>query len=315
MDFQKLIDAKQQRSADWSEKKQAEREDLMAMLESSVMDITSIPENYQAFLDFQASSDSRYSANNAALVLAQNPDATHVGSMDHWNKLGRNVVRGETAIRVMAPERYDYIKPEQQETNGGGVETVNVRRRGLGFKMNSVFDVSQTTGKALPEPVLMNTPESMEKGIKALIDQSPVPMGVDNTMATPAFYDHATMSISVNPSYPENESLFALAREVTHAQLHGGGRYTGYTREGSEFYATSVAHLVCKRFGVDAPPQDFSRVTNEFSGLSQEGRREVLDMLHEISKGMGDRMQQEVGVPVHQRLARAKSGNSRQAAR
>ncbi len=310
MDLQQFIDEKQQSRAEWAEKKQSERSEMMELLDSSVQDITTIPEQYAAFLKFQASTASRYSPSNAALILAQKPEASLVGSLEHWNGLGRKVSRGETGISIMAPKRYDYMRKAQHENpETGEVSTTAERKRGLGFEFVRVFDVSQTTGKALPEPVRL-TGENMEKGVKALIGLCPVPIRVEENLPAPALYDSQNMELLVQKDAPPNALLYAMAKEITHAQMHGGGRYGGYERRDYELYANSVAQMYAGRFGLECPAQQFGEVRAAFEGLEPAGRREMLDMLHDFAKTMGDRTAKELGLPVQQRHAMARSSGT-----
>src|SRR5437588_10206181 len=50
-----------------------------------------------------ASKFRRYSFGNQLLIAAQCPDATRVAGYKKWRELGRQVRRGEKAIRILAP--------------------------------------------------------------------------------------------------------------------------------------------------------------------------------------------------------------------
>jgi RNA polymerase sigma factor (sigma-70 family) len=88
-----------------------------------------------------------YSWQNVLLVSAQRPEATHVAGIHTWNDLGRMVKRGEKGILIFAPdEAKDASHPRRALS-----ETDPLRMSG--FRAASVFDVSQTEGRPLPEPV------------------------------------------------------------------------------------------------------------------------------------------------------------------
>src|SRR6266446_241270 len=80
-----------------------------------------------------------YSFNNTLLIVSQRPDATQVAGYKTWQKLGRQVRKGEHGIRILAP---CVVKRETDS----GEET-----RSMFFRTVSVFDVSQTDGEPLPE--------------------------------------------------------------------------------------------------------------------------------------------------------------------
>ena len=63
---------------------------------------------------------------------------TKVAGFGRWKKLGRNVRKGEKAIRIFAPCPVVKVNEDEEE-----VERVF-------FKTACVFDVSQTEGKELP---------------------------------------------------------------------------------------------------------------------------------------------------------------------
>ncbi len=58
-----------------------------------------------------------YSLNNTILIAMQKPDATLVAGYTAWQKnFGRQVQKGETGIRILAPtpyKKHKYNKPEQ----------------------------------------------------------------------------------------------------------------------------------------------------------------------------------------------------------
>src|SRR5690242_12031020 len=76
-------------------------EELHARLREAVEALES-GEQWQAWLQF-ASGFHRYSFNNLLLIMAQRPDATAVASYRTWQAKGRQVRKGETALRVLAP--------------------------------------------------------------------------------------------------------------------------------------------------------------------------------------------------------------------
>lgn len=88
-----------------------------------------------------------YSPNNVLLILMQRPDATKVAGYRTWLSLGRHVRKGEKGIAILAPCRYSV-----EQANG---DKVSVLR---GFKVEHVFDISQTDGDDLCDvrPVLLD---------------------------------------------------------------------------------------------------------------------------------------------------------------
>ncbi|MFP3467592.1 ArdC-like ssDNA-binding domain-containing protein [Leifsonia sp. SIMBA_070] len=92
-------------------------------------------EKWRAFLDF-ASAFHAYSLNNLLLILAQKPDATQVAGFRKWQKLGRQVRKGETGIRIFG---YSTKKVTDEDDTGEEQE-----RRIVRYPILTVFDISQT---------------------------------------------------------------------------------------------------------------------------------------------------------------------------
>lgn len=70
----------------------------------------------------------RYSVNNTMLIYMQRPDATHVAGFNKWrDQFGRNVLKGEKGIRIIAPTPYkkkvEEIKTDP-ETNAPVLDRV-----------------------------------------------------------------------------------------------------------------------------------------------------------------------------------------------
>ena len=95
-----------------------------------------------------------YSLNNTLLIAFQRPDATLVAGYTAWQKqFGRQVQKGEKAIKILAPAPYkekvemEKIDPITRtpilDADGKPVREVQEVTRPA-FKVVSVFDVSQT---------------------------------------------------------------------------------------------------------------------------------------------------------------------------
>lgn len=128
-------------------------------------------EDWRRVLDFQAKLHA-YSPNNVMLVVAQHAKAfadglvaveqpSHLAGFNTWRLLGRSVDRGQHGYAILAPCRYDRSialdssgqgRPLAKGDSPASDERVESRRVLAGFRIEHVFDVSQTSGVALPEP-------------------------------------------------------------------------------------------------------------------------------------------------------------------
>lgn len=91
-----------------------------------------------------------YSANNQVLIAMQMPDATAVAGYNSWiRNFDRHVKRGEKSITILAPMKVKIkIDTDRRDADG---KIIQEERETIKFRPVSVFDVSQTEGKPLPE--------------------------------------------------------------------------------------------------------------------------------------------------------------------
>lgn len=105
--------------------------DMVAQIEA----LTS-SDKWARFLTATASFHS-YSFHNVMMILSQNPDATLVAGFKAWKQRGRQVRKGERAIRI-----YGYSTRKRTETDPDTGE--DVEKRVAFFPLVNVFDIGQT---------------------------------------------------------------------------------------------------------------------------------------------------------------------------
>lgn len=116
------------------EEKKAQAEALHNSISDQVEQLRE-SDRWTAFLDF-AKAFHAYSLNNLLLILSQMPDASQVAGFRKWQTLGRQVRKGERAIRIFG---YSTKKITEEDENGDEVE-----KRVARFPILSVFDIGQT---------------------------------------------------------------------------------------------------------------------------------------------------------------------------
>lgn len=117
------------------EQRRAEVEALQQSIAEQVEQLRQ-SEQWTRFLAF-AQTFHRYSLNNLLLILAQNPEATHVAGYRTWQSIGRQVRKGERGIRIFGGR--EVRRTVEDEKTGEEKE-----ERGVRFFPVSVFDKSQT---------------------------------------------------------------------------------------------------------------------------------------------------------------------------
>ena len=205
--------------------------------------------NYLKFL----SAFHSYSFRNMMLIFMQNPDASLVAGYKAWQKLGRQVRKGEKGLRILAPivRRRKADDAEQSKKESPEQPDGEPKKVVTGFRLASVFDISQTEGDDLPEfgGYSGDPAENLErlkefadsKGIKLLIeDPGGGALGVSQGG-----------TIKVRPDLSPADTFAVMAHEVAHELLHKGERRKETTKAIRETEAEAVAYAVCSAVGLD----------------------------------------------------------------
>lgn len=175
----------------------------------------------------------RYSLNNVMLIHMQRPDATLVAGFNKWrDQFGRNVKKGEKGIKIIAPtpfkKKVEKVKldPDTQapmlDRDGNAIMEEKEIQIPL-FKVVSVFDVSQTEGKPLPELVsnLNGSVQQYEIFMEALRRSSPVPMEIKPiSRDSDGFFSLTDQSITIRAGMSEVQTVCAAIHEIAHSKLH-----------------------------------------------------------------------------------------------
>lgn len=98
-----------------------------------------VDETDAAVAAFLARWGDRYSHRNLLLLYIQRPDATELHTYRGWLSAGRQVRKGEKAVRLMVPKGTETEAAEDRD------ERIRVRPI-------SLFDIAQTDPIALPDP-------------------------------------------------------------------------------------------------------------------------------------------------------------------
>lgn len=117
------------------ERRAAEAQALHDTLTAQV-EALAASDQWTRYLDFMQSFYA-YSFTNVLLILAQRPDAALVAGFRQWQDKGRQVRRGEHAIKIRGFSSKKVIETDQES----GEE---IERKVARYPILSVFDISQT---------------------------------------------------------------------------------------------------------------------------------------------------------------------------
>lgn len=272
--------------------------DITDKLEQGVHDLFE-SEKYKAYLS-SMSKFHNYSLNNTILISMQKPEATLVAGYQAWKKNhGRQVRKGEKGIKIIAPAPYkvktekDVIDPGTQkpvlDTNGNPrKETVEVERPG--FRVATVFDVSQTEGKELPTlgvDELSGSVEDYQKFLIALEKVSPVPVGFEEISGSAKGYFHtAENRIAIQEGMSEAQTVKTLIHEMAHAELHSGENKEKTDARTKEVQAESVAYTVCQHYGIETSDYSFGYIAGWSSGKETAELKASLETIRSTASDM-----------------------------
>lgn len=175
----------------------------------------------------------KYSVNNTMLIYMQKPDATLVAGFNKWrDQFERNVMKGEKGIKIIAPTPFKKkIEQEKRDpdTNlpmldaDGKVITEEKEIKIPMFKPVTVFDVSQTDGKALPQLAsdLSGNVQNYEVFMEALRRSAPVPIEILPIRdGSDGYFSLDKQKIAVREGMSEVQTVSAVVHEIAHSKLH-----------------------------------------------------------------------------------------------
>ena len=255
-----------------------------------------------------------YSFNNTLLIAMQKPDATLVAGYKAWQKnFERHVNKGEKAIRILAPAPYkikeerDKIDPVTQELlldKDGNPQKEEVEITIPAFRAVSVFDLSQTDGKPIPELAakeLLSDVEGYQDMIRAVEAISPVPIELEEIAGdSKGYYDKEAKRIAVQENMSESQTLKTMIHEVAHSKLHSKeveqDEQMKKDRNTKEVEAESIAYTVCQHFGVDTSDYSFGYIAGWSSGRNTKELRASMDTIRrtasELITGIEEQLQE-----------------------
>ncbi|HCH6634359.1 TPA: antirestriction protein ArdA [Clostridioides difficile] len=268
-----------------SEKPAEKLKEITDRLEQGITELFE-SERYREYLRVM-SKFHNYSFNNTLLIAMQKPDASLVAGFSAWkNNFGRNVMKGQKGIKIIAPSPYKVkqemkkIDPHTQQPiigKDGKPVTEEKEITIPAYKVVSVFDVSQTEGKEFPDIAvdeLMGDVERYRDFFAALEKTSPVPIGFEQIPGSSHGYYHLEdKRIAIQEGMSELQTLKTAIHEIAHAKLHDidlnapeNEQQPRVDRHTREVEAESVAYTVCQHYGLNTSDYSFGYVAGWSSG-------------------------------------------------
>ena len=251
----------------------------------------------------------KYSLNNVMLIHAQRPNATLVAGFSKWkNSFGRHVKKGEKGIQILDPTPYK-IKVDKEKLDPdtklpmlddeGKPITEEKEVTIPMFKVVSVFDVSQTDGKPLPQISFSLTGDvaQYEVFMEALRRTSQVPITIEPMEPGMDGYFHLEkQAIFLREGMSQVQTVCAAIHEMAHSRLHNYEKMTELADDGEtilvpgekdrnteEVEAESISYAVCQYFGIETADSSFGYIASWSQGKALKELRASLETINKTS--------------------------------
>ena len=245
-----------------------------------------------------------YSVNNQVLIHMQKPDATLVAGFNKWkNQFGRNVIKGEHGIKIIAPTPFkkkieqEKLDPDTQlpmlDADGKIIteeKTIQIPM----YKPVTVFDVSQTEGKPLPQLAhdLSGNVANYDVFMEALRRSSPVPISMEVMGGgMDGYFDLEHQDIAIRKGMSEVQTVSAVIHEMAHALLHNRTKDTEektpeLSRSTEEVQAESISYAVCAYYGIATGDNSFGYIASWSKDKTLPELRESLEVISKTADGL-----------------------------
>ena len=258
-------------------------------------------QQWRAYLDFVQAFHT-YSFNNVMLILAQCPHATHVAGFRKWQSLGRQVRKGQKAIKIFGYSTKKIAAEvdtdpratvEARENDSGETHTVQVR-----FPVLSVFDMAQTDPvegtDAIEAPAQRLTGEDTADVVTTVaawltaqgwaVTREPIP-GETNGYTTTDGSHRVVVEEALEPAAAAKTMLHEAAHVILHADTERADRvgHQGIW----ETEAESVAYVVAALLDMDTSGYSIGYIAGWSAGdaeLIKNTAKNVLRAAHTLAE-------------------------------
>lgn len=258
-------------------------------------------EHYKHYLD-KMSQLNNYSSRNIQLILAQNPNAKYVTSLNKWNKeFGRYINKGEKALKIIAPNI--HLKKDSEGNPLLDKEGKPVTY--MTFQVKSVFDVSQTKGKELPkalQPVKENLSDldyaNLYRSLKTIADNNHVQVRFEQLEnGRRGRYNPKNNEIVIHKDMGKAQIIKTFLHETAHSELQYSHHQQteNLTYSNAELQAESVAYVVASYYGMDTAEHSFGYLAKWMDDKKALSDLETqLDIVQQEAKSLIQRMDKEL---------------------
>lgn len=223
---------------------------------------------------------------NDVLVMAQMPEATKIDMKEVWEKKGRNLVESPKYINTIGLCIY---KNDLGYTDSKGTTYLNGADK-LTTKINVLYDVSQTTGKELPQDIdkeklakhfdsVKNSLEHTARGYKIVYDTIPEKSKIDMENKQIVIQNGIYLSEVIEELFDKVSTVLLNVR-----------RQSGLDDKNiKKIMHNATVYALKSKYNFEKPNFDFSEVAklNEDEMLKfKDNLQTVRSVVYQVSKNM-----------------------------
>lgn len=223
-----------------------------------------------------------YSISNTLLIASQKPEATMIRSYNEWiDDFERQVTGGQKSLAIITQTPVNAAEwVEVTDDTGklivneiGQPVTKRVEYMTMESQIVRMFDISQTSGKELPE--LAPVPDI--KTLLAILEGIS-PVKVEYAEYKPGSFSHYNLfagQLGISSGLSDEEKAKQLIHWITKLTLDADcpSGSMEYDLENPDLVASSIACIMCKRFGLET---DY-----KFGGMLADGNWQGLSDIRE----------------------------------
>lgn len=272
-----------------TEKGKENLDNALKMLEDGVRDVFE-SNKFQEVLDTMSKFHS-YSMNNIILIESQRPTATNVAGFSTWKKLGRNVIKGESGIQILAPVPRKYDVEVEKTDKDGNVTKEIEQKEYMSFRVAYVFDIEQTEGKELTLDITKTLDrenpnyEMLYDTLKQITDCKVIE---EDTGKANGYFNKEDNVIAVKKDNPLEQKIKTIIHEIAHSKLHNTPEASFMDSKHKEIEAEATAYVVCNYLGIDSSDYSFGYVAGWSRDKESDYLKSVLDKIKDVSNEIID---------------------------
>lgn len=287
-----------------SDERQQEVKDALKEVEAGVKNIfqqEGFNERFKEFLDTM-SKFHNYSVNNQFMIRQQKPEATQVAGYTTWqNKFNRNVIKGEKAIKILAPTPYKATIKDKEGNPVLDDEGKEQQETRMWFKLVPVFDVSQTEGEPIKGLSFLNELQGEDLRAKVLIESikniTDCEVSYGNTGSAKGYFSQdlsgENLKIVISDKLEQMQEAKTIVHEYVHSELHRkGAELADQSKPEKEITAEATAYAISKHFGLDTSDYSFGYVWS-WNNAEAKDLKDVLDGIQKHISELIDKIEPE----------------------